>query len=76
MLSTVSVTSSRIISAAEAKLISLIGIYIFNNGPKFRMGEDETSKAMISTVRNVSMYYKLLGRETVRGLSITNLRSY
>ena len=65
MLSTVSVTSSRILSAAEAKLTSLIGITIFNNDLQFRIGEEETFRAMINAARNVSRDYKLPGRETV-----------
>ena len=67
MLSTVPVTSGRILSAAEAKLTSLIVIKIFNNGLKFRIGEDNTFRSMISTARNVSRNYKLPGREMVRG---------
>ena len=67
MLSTVSVTSGRIFSAAESKLTLLIGITTFNNGLQFRIGEEETFRAMISTIRNVSMDYTLPGRETVRG---------
>ena len=65
MLSTVSVTSVRIFSDAEAKLTSLIGMIIFNNGLQFKMGEDETFRGMISAARNVSRYYKLPVRETV-----------
>ena len=65
MLSTVSVTSGRIFSAAEAKLNSLIGMTIFNNGIQFIIGEDETFRAMISAARNFSRNYKLPGRETV-----------
>ena len=48
MLSTVSVTSGRIFSTAEAKLSSLIGMTIFTNGLLFRIEEDETFRAMIS----------------------------
>ena len=65
MLSTVSVTSDKIFSAAESKLTSLIGITIFNNGLQFRIGEDETFRAIISAARNVSRNYKLPGREKV-----------
>ena len=72
MLSTVSVTSGIIFSAAEAKLTSLIGMIIFNNGIQFIIGEDETFRAMISTARNVSRDYKLPGRETVRGPLLDN----
>ena len=68
MLSSVSVTSGRIFSTAEAKLTSLIGMTIFNNGLRFRIGEEETFRAMISSVRNVSREYNMPGRETVRGL--------
>ena len=42
MISTVpvsSVTSGRIFSTAESKLISLIGMTIFNNGIQFIIGE-------------------------------------
>ena len=66
MLSTVSVISGRIFSAAEAKLTSLILMTIFNNSIQFRIGEDKTFKAMISAAINVSRYYKLPGRETVQ----------
>ena len=67
MLSMVSVTSGRIFSDAEAKIIALIGMTIFNNGLQFRMGEDETFREMIRAARNVSRDYNLPGRETVRG---------
>ena len=40
---------------------------ISNNVIKFRMGEEETFRAMISTARNFSRYYNLPGRETVQG---------
>ena len=85
MLSTVSVTSGRIFSAVEAKLTSLIGITIFNNGLQFIIGEDKTFRAITSSVRNVSRDYNLPGRETVQGplpgnflriISRTNVRSY
>ena len=72
MLSTVSVTSGRIFSAEEAKLISLIGITIFNNGLQFRIGEDKTFRAIISDSRNISSNYKLPGREIVRGPLLDN----
>ena len=72
MLSTVSVTSGRIFSAAESKLTSLIGITIFNNGLRFIIGEVEISRAMISAARNVSSSYKLPGKETVQGLLLDN----
>ena len=65
MLSTVSVTSGRIFSAVEAKLTSLIGMTIFNNGLQFRIGEDKKFREMNSSVRNVSRDYTLPGRETV-----------
>ena len=65
MLSKVSVTSGGIFYAAEAKLTSLIGMTIFNNGLQFRIGEEETFRAMIRAVINVSTDYKLPGRETV-----------
>ena len=67
MLSTVSVTSGKIFSAAEAKLISLIGITIFNNGLQFRIGEEDKFRAMISADRKVSRDYKMPGRDTVKG---------
>ena len=54
MLSTVSVTSVIIFYSAEAKLTSLVGITIFNNGLQFRIGEYETFRAIISAARNVS----------------------
>ena len=65
MLSTFSVTSGRIFSAAKAKLASLIGMTIFNNGPQFIIGEEETFREIISANRNVSSNYKLPGMETV-----------
>ena len=40
---------------------------IFNNGLQFKIGEEEIFRAMISADKNVSRYYKLPGRETVRG---------
>ena len=61
-----SVTSGRIFSAEESKLISLIGMNIFNNGIQFRIGEEETSRAMISAAGNISRDYKLPGRDGVR----------
>ena len=67
MLSTVSVTSGIIFSAVEAKLTSLIGMTIFNNGLQFRIGEEETLRSIISAAINVSRDYKLPGREAVRG---------
>ena len=72
MLSTVSVNSGRIFSAAKSKLNSLIGMIIFNNGLQFRMGEEETLREMISSARNVSRDCKLSGRETVRGPLLDN----
>ena len=54
MLSLVSVTSGGIFSTAESKPTSLIGMTIFNNGIRFRIGEEETILAMISAARNVS----------------------
>ena len=67
MLSTVLVTSGRILSAEEAKLASLIGMIIFNNGLQFRIREEYTFRETISASRNVSRDYKLPGRETVLG---------
>ena len=67
VLSMVSVTSGRIFYAVEAKLTSLIGMNIFNNGLQFRIGEDDTFRAMISAARNIPRYYKLPGRDTVLG---------
>ena len=61
----VSVTSHRIFSAADAKIISLIEMTIFNNGLQFRIGEEEKFRSMISAARNVSRDYILPGRETV-----------
>ena len=72
MLSTVLITPGIIFSATEDKLTSLIGIKIFNNGLQFRIEEDETFREIISASRNVSRYYKLLGRETVRGPLLDN----
>ena len=72
MLSTVSVTSGRIFSAAEAKLTPFIGMIIFNNGIQFRIGEDQTFREMISYARNVSRDYKLPGRDRVRGPLLDN----
>ena len=63
MFSMVSVTSGRIFYAVEAKLTSLIGMNIFNNGLQFRIGEEDTFREMISAVRKFSRYYKLPGRE-------------
>ena len=54
MLSTLSVTSGRILYAAEAKLKSLIGITTFNNGIQYGIGEDETFREIISAAINVS----------------------
>ena len=54
MLSTVSVTSGRIFSAADAKQNSLVGMNLFNNGIQFRIGEEETFGAIISAARNIS----------------------
>ena len=65
MLSVVSVTSSITFSATEAKLTSLIGMTIFNNGIQFIIGEEETFRAMTSAFRNVSRDFKLPGRETM-----------
>ena len=72
MLSTVSVTSGRIISAAEAKLTSLIVMTIFNNGLQFRIGEEDTFREMIGASRNISRDYKLPGRETLQGPLLYN----
>ena len=72
MLSTVSVTSVRTFSDAEAKLTSLIVMTIFNNGLQFIIGEEETFMEMISVARNVSGYYKLTGMETVQGQLLDN----
>ena len=73
MLLMVTVTSGIIFSAAEAKITSLIGMNIFNNGLQLRIGEDETLRAIISATRNVSRNYKLPGREMVRGPLIDNV---
>ena len=73
MLSIESVTSGRIFSAVETKLTSLIGMAIFKNDIQFRIGGEETFRAMISAARNVSSNYKLPGRETVRGPLIDNV---
>ena len=62
MLSTVSVTSGIIFSAEEAKITSLIGMTIFNNGLQFRIGEEDTFRTMISASMNVSSGYNLTGR--------------
>ena len=59
MLSMVSVTS-------------LIGITIFNNDLRFRMGEDETFRAMMGTARNISKDYNMTERETMRGPLLDN----
>ena len=67
MLSTMSVTSVRILSAEEAKPTSLIGNTIFINNIQLRIGEDETFRVMISAARNIPRYYKLPGRDTVLG---------
>ena len=72
MLSTVSVTSGIIFSAAEAKLKSLIGMEIFNNGLQLGIGEDETFRAMVSASSNVSSDYNLPGSEIVRGPLVGN----
>ena len=72
MLSLVPVTSGEIFSAAEAKLTLLTGMTIFNNCLQFRIGEDETFRAMISADSNVSRDYKLPGREMVQGLFLDN----
>ena len=72
MLSMMSVTSGRILSAAEAKLTSLILMTIFNNGIQFIIGEYETFRAVISAARNVSSNYKLPGSDMVRGLLLDN----
>ena len=72
MLSTMQVTSGRTFSSAEYKITSLIGMTIFNNGLQFIIGEEETSREMISAARNVSRDYKLPGRETVQYQFIDN----
>ena len=56
MLSTLSVTSGRIVSDVEAKPTSFIETNIFNNGLQFIIVEEETFTTMISAVRNVSRY--------------------
>ena len=68
ILSTVSVTSGIIFYAAGSKLTSLIGVTIFNNGIQFRIGGEDTFRAMVSATRNYSSHYKLPGREMVIGL--------
>ena len=65
MLSTVSVTSGKIFSAAETKLTSLIVMTIFKKFTQFIIGEEETFRSMISSDRNVLRDYKLPGRETL-----------
>ena len=65
ILSTVLVHSGRIVPAAEEKLTSLIGMTIFNNGLKFRIGEEEKFMSMISAARNISRNHKIPGREMV-----------
>ena len=45
---------------------------ICNIGLQFRIGEEEPFREMIRAARNVSMYYKLTGRETVRGPFLDN----
>ena len=72
MLSTVPVTSDKIFSAVEAKITSFIGMKIFNNGIQFRIGEEETSRAMIRAARKVSRDCKLPGRDTMRGTLLDN----
>ena len=72
MLSTVTVTSGIIFSAAESKLTSLIVMTIFNNFIQFIIGEENTYKSMVSAARNVPRDYKLPGRETVRGVFLDN----
>ena len=67
-----SVTSFRIFSSAESKLILLIGMTIFNDGLQFRILKKDTFRAMIRSDRKVSMYYKLSGRDTVRGPFLGN----
>ena len=69
----VSVTSGKIFSDAEAKLTSLIGMTIFNNGLQFRIGEEEKFRAMVSVDRNVSRGYKLTWREKAQGPLIDNI---
>ena len=85
ILSTVSVTSGIIFSAAEAKLTSFIGMTIFNNGLQFIIGEEEKFRAMISAIRKFSRDYKLPLRRryegsllisVVRIISITNVIIY
>ena len=49
-----SVTSGIIFSAEEYTIPSLIGTSIFNNGIKFRMGEEETFREMICADREKS----------------------
>ena len=53
MLSMMSVTSGRILSAAEAKLTSFIEMTIFNNCLQFRIGEYKTFREMISADRKI-----------------------
>ena len=67
MLSTVTVTSGRIISTSEYKLTSLIGMTIFNNGLQFRIGEEDTFREIISAVITVSIGYKLPGGRRCEG---------
>ena len=85
MLSTVSVTSGIIFSAAESKLTSLIGMTIFKNCLQFIIGKDETFRAIISAARNFQVITSCQGGRRFEGrcfiivlriISITNLRIY
>ena len=62
MLSTLSVTSVTegiIFSSVEAKLTSLIVMTIFKNGIIFRIGGEDTFRAIIRAARNFSKDYNL-----------------
>ena len=65
-VSVTSVTSRRIFYTVESKLTSLIGMTIFNNVLQFRIGQEDTFRAMISAAINISRYYTLPGRDTVQ----------
>ena len=65
MLSTVSVTSGRILPTKKSKLSSLIGMTIFNNGLEFIIREVDTIREMLISAINVSRDYNLPRGETV-----------
>ena len=45
---------------------------IINNGLQYIIGEEDIFRAMIGAASNVSRYYKMSGRETVRGVLLDN----